>query len=220
METYWIIDYSIKLQSDFHAGAGITLITGNTHGLRLDEQNQPYLPSTQIRGLMRQSGFNMAKNLPDLESIFQLNFPEGATQKKAGGPSTVLKPRGWSYTRAHITGSVSRKKKWERQFHVHINESTQIVQHLFGYEKAGPDTIDDCLELKGRIYSNTPATKKDAAFLLACMRYDDRIGHRRTRGYGKVMWEWNKVQFFTQGSGLIPPKTETLEPKTLFGTLF
>ncbi|EFI34761.1 hypothetical protein Dthio_PD2137 [Desulfonatronospira thiodismutans ASO3-1] len=219
MNTYWIIDYRIRLLSDFHAGAGITLVTGNTHGLRLDEESQPYLPATQVRGLLRQAGHNIKRSIPELQGLFKQNFPDGSADIAAEkNYAAVNSPRGWSFTRAMVKDAESREdglQPWSRQAHVHIDPVSGVVLNLFGYEKAGAKKPGESMELVGRIYSNTPAEEKDAALMLACMRFEDRIGHRRSRGYGKVDWVWDSVRSFTPGSSL-----EAKTPKDIFEKLF
>ena len=54
--------------------------------------------------------------------------------------------------------------------------------------------------VEGRVYSVEPATEIDVAFLLACMRLEDRLGHRRSRGYGKVAWNPQRVRRYLAGS--------------------
>lgn len=73
-----------------------------------------------------------------------------------------------------------------------------MVQHLFAYQKAG--VVSEEWQLQGRIYAVEPAREMDVAFLLACMRYEDRLGHRRSRGYGKASWTPQRVRKYRPGS--------------------
>lgn len=189
-EAYWIIEYKIKLLSDFHVGAGIRLLGGNLHGLRLDQDGWPYLPHTQVRGLLRWGGINLKKWHPKFGTLFSRNF--GQAGRKLAGIY-------WSYSRAALPSDLlaaletPEEAGWfTEQSHVALQEG--IVDHLFSYQKTGP--VGPEFVLHGKIYSVEPATAADVAFLIAAMRADDRIGHRRSRGYGKVTWELTKVSCY------------------------
>lgn len=215
---YWIIDYKITFLSDFHAGDGTTLLTGNTHGIRLDDYNQPYLPSTQVRGLIRQSGYTLKESIqPQLATLFERNFPIGSLgMENQQAPDS---PRSWSFTRAEHKSSIMQNRfdSWGRQTHVKLN-SKDIVENFFAYEKAGSRNMNKELVLEGRIYSVSPATQNDVFFLLACMRLEDRVGHRRTRGYGKVDWRWEKIRYFSAQSPV--QELERKEANEIFAHLF
>lgn len=184
---YWIIDYTINICSDYHVGAGITLLGGNLYGLRQDETGFPYLPHTQVRGLLRLGGLKLKGWQPCLKSTFARNF---AQADRAGDGL-------WSYTSARypsqaIAGYSGPKVAEILTEQSHIKLTNDSVENLFSYEKAGA-IKDEWRQWKGRIYSIGPAEEEDVAFLMACMRAEDRIGQRRSRGYGKVDWEVERV---------------------------
>lgn len=192
-EAYWIIEYEMKLLSDFHVGAGVSLMGGNLHGLRLDEFGFPYLPQTQVRGLMRLRGCSLISWQPTMRPTFERNF--GLSDRNSG--------LFWSYTRAGFPRE--KTKGWcgareagllYEQSHIHWNDQN-IADNLFSYQKAGAPLSN--WNWQGRIYSVEPAAEKDVAFLIAAMRADDRIGHRRSRGYGKVDWRASKVMRYSPG---------------------
>lgn len=190
---YWIIDYTINILSDFHVGAGITILGGNLHGLQRDKTSFPYLPHTQVRGLLRLGGLKLKNWQPHLTAIFNRNF--GQPNRRGGGL--------WSYTSARypkgsITGYSGPEVAEILTEQNHIKLTEDVVENLFSYEKAGGKE-DELREWKGRIYSAEPAEEKDVAFLIACMRAEDRIGHRRSRGYGKVNWDLGEVYRYLPG---------------------
>jgi hypothetical protein len=193
---YWMIDYKLIFHSNFHIGAGLTLMGGNLHGLRLDEDGLPYLPHTQVRGLLRLGGYRLQTWQPSLNGLFQANF---AGEKRN---TDVF----WSYSRAAILGNLTLEhpgaKKaglLKEQTHIRINNDG-VVGNMFRYEKGGtlPSKWDGVFQ--GRIYAVEPATERDVAFLIAAMRTEDRVGHRRTRGYGKVNWEVRSVWKYAAGN--------------------
>ena len=131
-DPYWIIDYQISLLSDFHIGAGVTLLGGNLHGMRLDNDGFPYLPPTQVRGLLRLGGYKLSALTSSLQDLYRHNFPG---QDRISG-------RYWSYTRAGFAFDLVCGAQGAggegillEQSHVALEEG--IVQHLFAYQKAG-----------------------------------------------------------------------------------
>ena len=193
---YWVIDFQITFRSDFHVGEGTTLIGGNLHGLRMDENGFPYMPHTQVKGLLRLGGSKLAAWLPELSSLFIKNFPETRS-----GQGDVW----WSYTRAAY--SPGRVRGWGGagiagmlgdQTHISIEDDT--VSNLFSYQKGLGH--GSSWPWQGTIYSVEPAREVDVAFLANCMRAEDRIGSRRSRGYGKVDWRPNKIRCFQPGRDL------------------
>jgi hypothetical protein len=209
---YWRIDYAIHLKSDFHIGAGITLLGGNLHGLRLDENGMPYLPHTQVRGLMRLGGHQLQNWQPGLKDSFRRNFED---EKHKSGVF-------WSYSRAAVINNPLLENGFQHwgllkeQTHVHIN-ADGVTENMFRYEKGGPlpETWDGIL--RGCIYSVEPAIEQDAAFLIAAMRAEDRIGHRRSRAYGKADWRVERVWKYPAGGAL---KEETQSPERWIDVLF
>jgi hypothetical protein len=194
MSQYWIISYSISFQSDFHIGAGITLVSGNLHGLRLDDDGFPFMPDTQVRGLLRFGGFKLKTWQPAIcSTIFTNNF--GSPGKTSGN--------SWSFTSARykfspeVAGINSAEDANILIQQSHIQQKNNISKNLFSYQKGGP--TDGFNKWHGKIYSLEPASERDVAFLVACMRAEDRIGHRRSRGYGKVKWELESVSFYEPG---------------------
>jgi CRISPR/Cas system CSM-associated protein Csm3 (group 7 of RAMP superfamily) len=191
---YWRIDYKIKFLSDFHIGCGVTLIGGNLMGLQLDEDDLPYLPGTQVRGLIRLGGWFLKDwQQSQFEKLFNSNFRSKEQEKST-----------WSYTRAHLPvnkGSLYRTlikqgyNPFDHQSHIKVN-SNGIAENLFSFQKSG-EIQDQCFI--GSLFSVEPRTGIDVAFMLACMRAEDRIGHRRTRGYGKVNWKPEKIYKLQEG---------------------
>lgn len=195
---YWIIEYRIEFRSDFHVGAGHTLFGGNLHGVRLGDDGFPCLPGTQVRGLLRLGGSRLKDWGAASENLFKRNFAEG--DRKDKGPQ-------WSYTPARFTrGQIEGYEGAEatgmlsEQSHVHLDDGS--VKNLFSYQKAG--ALDGTWFWRGRIFSTEPADEKDVAFLVACMRAEDRIGHRRSRGYGKVDWKPCGVWRYPAGETPVP----------------
>lgn len=199
---YWMIDYSIRFLSDFHVGAGITLLGGNLHGLRRDKTGFPYLPHTQVRGLLRLGGLKLRdwqhQNLENLDDVFNRNF--GQADRNGNGLWTYTSAR---YPEEGIVEYSGSKVSGTRTEQSHIKLAEGGVENLFSYEKAGrieakpaEGAESKWLQWRGRIYSVEPAEEKDVAFLIACMRAEDRIGRRRTRGYGKVDWKLEKVRWY------------------------
>lgn len=180
---YWIIDYSIKFLSDLHIGAGITLLGGNQHGLQLDANGFPFLPYTEARGLLRLGGFSLQMWDSSLTDRFFKNF--GKSDKSGQGGF-------WSFTSARFTSAALRNLLTEQS---HIKQGED---RLFSYQKAG--NRDQGNEIwHGKIFSLSPVTDTDAAFMICAMRVEDRIGHRRTRGYGKVCWKLDTVRSYKAG---------------------
>ncbi len=200
---YWIIDYKISFCSDFHIGAGISLLGGNLHGLRLGVDGFPYMEHTEVRGLMRLGGLKLKGWQPDLERIFFRNF---GNNKKDLPPEVF-----WTYTSArypqHAYVGAKAAGILTEQSHIKVGG---IDKNLYSYQKAGAAGGLD--HWTGRIYSVNPALERDVAFLIACMRVEDRIGHRRTRGYGKVCWEPAHARRYSADSGVKPePVQRTTE---------
>lgn len=191
MNLYWIITYSISFQSDFHLGAGITLVGGNLHGIRLDDEGFPYMPDTQVRGLLRLGGYKLKTWLPKYSRLFSDNF---------GSPEKIS-ANSWSFTSAYYPlkpGGINHAEDAGiliQQSHIQLQNS--IAGNLFSYQKGGP--AEDFESWQGKIYSVEPASEMDVAFLIACMRAEDRIGHRRSRGYGKVIWKPESVASYEPG---------------------
>lgn len=193
---YWIIIYRIELLSDIHAGAGVTLHGGNIHGLKKDEQGFPFLPHTEVRGLLRLSARRLASWRPALGSRVQKNFRSGG--KEMSGL--------WSYTSARykrglLSGLDDPGLASILGFQSHIKTVEASDPRLFSYEKAG-GWDKEWRSLWGIVFSIEPSEQEDAALLIASMRAEDRIGLRRTRGYGHVSWDLKKVQRYQAGGGL------------------
>ncbi|MCK4447128.1 MAG: hypothetical protein KAW56_08600 [Candidatus Marinimicrobia bacterium] len=189
---YWRIDYKIDFLSDFHIGSGVTLIGGNVIGLQLDEDELPYLPGTQVRGLIRLGGYFLKEwQKSRFESLFNSNF------KRPKQKETT-----WSYTRAHLPYLESfyyrqrLGRPFSQQSHIKIN-ADGTAENLFSIQKSGEFREKYFI---GSLFSIEPRTQADVAFMLACMRVEDRIGHRRTRGYGKVNWNYSKILKLVNGN--------------------
>ncbi len=196
---YWIIEYSINILSDFHVGEGVTLEGGNRHGLKLDETGLPYMPDTQVRGLIRLGAEKLKNWQPPLKSLFDANFGEPGLRHH----------NIWSYTSARfpfcfgVTGfsDANNLGLLTNQSHIKINPMDGVAENLFSYQKAGISDDSDYNFSKwyGKIYSVEPAEFRDVAFIIAAMRSEDRIGHRRSRGYGKVNWQPVSIKKYTEG---------------------
>jgi len=205
---YWTLDYEMRLQSDFHVGAGATLFGGNVHGLRLDVNGFPSVGDTEIRGLLRQGGWKLQQWRHGLKDLFLRNFGENVRNRQ--------RQVFWSFSSARfdpmlydnaVTAGILGK-----QSHARIG-STGTAENLFANQKAGPSADGQFAGLQGRIYSVTPAEARDIAFMIACMRVEDRFGHRRSRGYGKMCWRPLKVRSF------LPGKTQDEDNRELKGWL-
>ena len=190
---YYVIDYEISFLSDFHVGEGTTLVGGNLHGLRLDENQFPYMPHSQVKGLLKWGGRKLVSWQHAFEDLFRHNFPE----TRPGQGETW-----WAFTRAAFPPSVSRG--WGgadnagllgNQAHIRCGNDT--VENLFSYQKG--KGAGSSWSWFGSIYSVAPAEEMDAAFLINCMRAEDRIGARRSRGYGKIDWRPSKMRRFQPG---------------------
>jgi hypothetical protein len=202
-EFYWTIRYRIEFLSDFHAGDGTVSLGGNLHALRQDEDEMPYLPATQVRGLIRWGAHKLASWQPGLKPLLNRNFKErgrDALQAIEG------RTPSWAYTRAAFPPNSSVrlnphpvKSAMVEQSHVQVGEKG-VAQRLFSFQKAGLSHLDSRWE--GSITSVHPATERDVAFMIAAMRVDDRIGRRRSRGYGKVRWVLRQVQRYEGRSPL------------------
>lgn len=189
---YWIIDYKLEFRSDFHVGAGITIMGGNIHGLRLGEDGFPYMPSTQVRGLLRLGGRKLMEWKSDLRELYERNFGE-----ENRSPGNFWSFTSATYPRTIFDSGETPETIYSEQSHIKIDENAGVAKNLFSYQKAG--WADDRWHWQGRIYSVEPADESDAAFFIACMRAEDRIGHRRTRGYGKVNWTPSRIRSWDPG---------------------
>jgi hypothetical protein len=186
---YWIIQYKIRFRSDFHVGAGSTVRGGNFHALRLDDDGMPYLPGTQVRGLIRWGAGRLAQWQQSLRPLLLRNFRNERLELSPSENRLTT----WSFTRASVppeTKSPGPPRWLLEQSHVRLNEDG-VAERLFSFQKAGFSAED--LAWTGRIYSTNPAKEVDVAFLLAAMRAEDRVGRRRTRGYGKTEWREGKI---------------------------
>jgi hypothetical protein len=188
---YWVIRHRISFLSDVHVGAGITLLGGNLHGLKLDDNGFPYMPHSQVRGLLRLGGDFLKDWCPSVfNDLHSRNF-------NLPGPKPQNDTPSWSFTRAGIAPeNLHDEPDLIGQSHIKRNNDG-VVENLFSFQKAG--RAKDCFFWQGSLFSTGPATERDAAFMIAAMRAEDRIGHRRTRGYGKVIWEPEAVYCFDPG---------------------
>jgi hypothetical protein len=202
--SYWVISYRITFRSDYHVGDGTSLLGGNLYGLRADENGFPYMPHTQVKGLLRLGGQTLVAWHPGLKGLFKRNFPEGGKS-----PSEL----SWSFTRAvypptSIRGaSPAIKGLFGTQTHIRAEEGA--VRNLFAFQKGKGAGADVAWE--GRIYSVEPAEESDVAFLVACMRAEDRMGRRRSRGYGKIDWTPRVISRFGPGDKKSRPVVKDLE---------
>lgn len=195
-EKYWIIDYDLEFLSDFHVGAGINLLGGNRQGLRLDEAGFPIIPHTEIRGLLRFSGYRLKEWQGSLENCYRRNFGVG------GGESG-----NWSYTSARFQKtSISPESHGILSQHTHICGAGSGEKRLFTHQKAGAG--EERAKWQGRLYSTVKASERDVEFMLAAMRVEDRLGLGRSRGYGKVAWVLKKIRSFAPGD---KPSEETVD---------
>ncbi len=191
---YWELKFKIRLLTDAHVGAGIRLFGGNVHGVRRDSDGFPYVPDTQVRGLVRLGGERLCECNPRLQDYLTTNL--GARSGNAAGK--------WSFTAARYPQEIrkiyglspylrnfSEDGILPEQAHVNVAEA-----RLFQYQKLG--AIEDKNRvLSGAVFSSEPATENDVAFIIACMRFEDRIGHRRTRGYGRICWNVESVRYYS-----------------------
>lgn len=190
---YWIISYRIELLSDIHAGAGVTLLGANIHGIRKDEQRFPFLPHTEVRGLLRLSAQRLASWSRGLKSRPEKNFRPGGMEMSGL----------WSYTSARYKRDLLYGLDDPAPANIlglqsHIKRIDAGDPRLFSYEKAGGQG-EEWRSLWGWIFSIEPSEEEDAALLIASMRAEDRIGHRRSRGYGHVSWDLERVQRYQAG---------------------
>jgi hypothetical protein len=192
-KSYWTIEYKITFLSDFHVGSGITLMGGNQHGLRLDIDGFPYMPATQVKGLLRLGGIKLKSWQPQLKDLFESNF--GEINKRYGNFWSFSPARYPSDTISTNIVDAMSLGLLNEQSHIYIKDG--IAENLFSCQKAG--RLDDFSYWQGKIFSSEPAEEKDAAFLIACMRAEDRMGHRRTRGYGKIDWSISSVSSYVAG---------------------
>jgi len=198
-KTYWIIDYKIEFSSDFHIGAGISLLGGNFHGLQVDYRGFPWMPQTEVRGLLRLGGQRLTGWDKSLEGLYNRNFGIEYNQKGL-----------WSYTSARFPEDEELDVNETLGWQSHIKSSNGVAENLFTYQKvkSGRKEKDskqnsdeaDAPVWEGRIYSLKPAAIIDVAFLFACMRAEDRIGHRRSRGYGKISWSFTGIRHYSPGA--------------------
>ena len=183
---YWILDYSLEFSSDFHVGAGITLLGGNYHGLHLDDRGFPCMHHTEVRGLLRLGGQRLLGWNNGFEGRYRRNFGRAATKGL------------WSYTSArfsdHYNSPYTAEIMGEQS---HIKEIDGVAENLFSYQKSGRGKKEQ--QWFGRIYSLKTAGIEDVAFMFACMRAEDRVGHRRSRGYGKVTWTLKNLRSYEPG---------------------
>ena len=194
---YWIIDYRIDFLSDFHVGSGITLVGGNLFGLELDARGLPLIPHTEIRGLLRLGGRRLEEWCFPLAGYCDRNF--GARREPDRDPGY------WSFTGARFrvaddySSGLARERVLGAQSHVRLS-ADEVVENLFACQKAGAGGVGEgwC----GRIYSRRPLPEREVAFLAACMRAEDRVGHRRSRGYGRVDWRIKKLHCYLPGGKL------------------
>ena len=194
---YWIIDYRLDFLSDFHVGSGITLVGANLHGLQLDENGRPLVPHTEIRGLLRLGGRRLEAWQPELcDGCVRRHF--GAWHDRdADEPASGC----WSFTAARLEPDEQLLEADDflgRQSHVRLTPEG-VVENLFSCQKAGPSGAGEDAFWRGRIYSRVPLDRNDVAFLVACLRAEDRIGHRRSRGYGRVAWRLERVRSWLPG---------------------
>lgn len=202
----WRIAFKIHLLSDAHVGAGIHLLGGNLQGLRRDEDGFPYVPERQVRGLLRQAGHVLQKSkcLDDGGTLFKKAFGDG--------PGEVARNQGgWSFTGARYPREKRQEAPTYRQAALHQSyfEEHGILARqahvdvknarFFGYQKMGGKEKDMRI-LEGRLFSHQFMTERDVAFLIAAMKMDDRIGQRRSRGYGYCRWDPVRVDYDDQGS--------------------
>ncbi|MCD6293953.1 MAG: hypothetical protein J7M20_03295 [Deltaproteobacteria bacterium] len=199
---YWILDYSLEFSSDFHVGAGITLLGGNYHGLHLDARGFPCIHHTEIRGLLRLGGQRLLGWDNGFEDSYRRNFGRAPTEKELGEKGL------WSYTSARFPGYYSSPYSAEIMGEQsHIKKIDGVAENLFSYQKSGRGKNGE--RWFGRIYSLKTADIEDAAFMFACMRAEDRVGHRRSRGYGKVTWKLEKLRSYSPGGTPSEIKTST-----------
>ena len=184
---YWILDYSLEFASDFHVGAGMTLLGGNFHGLHLDYRGFPSMPHTEVRGLLRLGGQRLSDWNKGFASRYHRNFGRAGTEKGL-----------WSYTSARFPDDYDSPHTAEIMGEQsHIKKLDGVAENLFSCQKSGQGR--NGLRWFGRIYSLKPVAINDAAFMFACMRAEDRVGHRRSRGYGKVTWKLEKLRSYDSG---------------------
>lgn len=205
--TSWRITFEILLLSDAHVGAGINLLGGNLQGLRRDDDGFPYVPDRQVRGLLRQAGYVLRQSacLKDGPDLFKKAFGAGPKEEKAnrnqGGWSCTGARYPWkkrqeapAYRRAALHPSYFEEHGiLARQAHVDVEHA-----RFFGYQKMGGREADMRV-LEGRLFSHELLTERDVAFLIACMKMDDRIGQRRSRGYGYCTWNPIRVDCDQKG---------------------
>lgn len=210
-ECYWTIRYRIEFLSDFHAGDGTVSRGGNLHALRLDEDDMPYLPATQVRGLIRWGAHKLASWQPAFKPLLSRNFKE---QGRHAQQTPEGRTPSWAYTRAAFPPTspfrlnpLPVKSATVEQSHIQIGPN-EVAQRLFTFQKAGLAHLQSPWE--GAIHSVHPATERDAAFMIAAMRVDDRVGRRRSRGYGKVRWELREVSRY-QGQNEMEIAPESLD---------
>ena len=192
---YYVIDYHLELNTDAHIGNGTKDLIGNVHGLLLDEDGFPYIPDSEIRGLLRSAGQDLVSNtfLNTKTDVFDRNFGN----RMSGC---------WSFTRAALSSSIINNLKSSMTehsittFQSHIQVKELANPRLFSYKKMGGDQTD-LRNYHGRIYSVTPISFEDLAFMVACFYMDDRIGHRRTRGYGEVAWTIDSIRSYSPLKG-------------------
>ncbi|MBT6338743.1 MAG: hypothetical protein HOJ48_05540, partial [Desulfobacula sp.] len=107
---YWTIDYEIEHLSDFHVGDGTILLGGNLHGLRMDENGFPYMPHTQVRGLLKKAALQLAGWQIFLGPLIERNFPSNRKNSQ--------KIPWWSYTRAGYCRDYINRDSMGYQSHI------------------------------------------------------------------------------------------------------
>ncbi len=206
MGNYYTIDYQIRFLSDLHVGDGTTLISGNFQGVRKDEFGVPYMPFSQVKGLLRLGGSQLMSWNSLFLRLFKRNFGKQED-------STNMDRVRWSYTSARYPVSKRNEARGAASMptysaemlfeggligrQAHIKSKQGIAENLFAFQKSGGNN-EDFRKWEGHIFSINEADEEDVAFLIACMKAEDRIGARRSRGYGKVSWGPIKIGAYKQ----------------------
>ena len=201
-----VISGHILFVSDFSVGAGYRIpgILDNT--VVKDSNNMPYIPGTTIKGVIRRSceeiAFMLDLTLPDPSRPGEHERSEIA---RIFG--TEYMPAGFIFSSAYPVNAFGFES-----FHRHFThrESKNMIDprtgtaaedHFF-YPESATRELKFRFEITKNFIHETSIEEEDISFLLAGIRFTDRIGAKKTRGRGRcsfIIDNMNDVEVSIKG---------------------
>lgn len=208
------LTFEIRLNSDYHIGAGLGLGEAIDSALQRDADGLPVIRGTTVAGLLRDALLRLLAEVPALAGRLARHPSlevNGEEPCQSDEPSPFLGcappadpcplcrilgsqgfPKAWRISSARPIGNAAPLRRPEpiggvatARNRVDPSRRRALDRHLFIQEEGDASLR---FELTAEADGDTPSLRADAALLTAAARLVRRLGSARRRGRGECVW--------------------------------